>query len=51
MIANAIGKTAPPPRPWRPRARMNCHISWLRPANTDAARNRPTAQMKIGRRP
>ena len=49
--ASATGKTAPPPRPCRPRNRMNCHISWLRPHRSDATMNSDRAQMKIGRRP
>ena len=31
MTARAIGKRAPAPRPWMPRNRISCHISWLRP--------------------
>ena len=49
--ARAIGNTAPPPSPWRPRNRMNCHICWLRPHRAELMRNRLTAKMTIGRRP
>ena len=49
--ARAMGKTAPPPRPCRPRNRMNCHISWLNAHRAELIRNRLTAKMTIGRRP
>ena len=51
MTARLIGKSAPAPRPWMPRNRISCHISWDRPDSSEPNRNRLMPIISIGRRP
>ena len=51
MIASATGNSAPAPRPWMPRNRMNCHISCDSPHSAEPTRKIETPMRKMGRRP
>ena len=51
MTASATGKSAPAPRPWMPRNRMNCHISCDRLHSTEPIRKMLTPMVKMIRRP
>ena len=50
-IVNAIGWTAPAPRPWIVRKRMSCVIEPAKPHSIEPPTNSARPVMKIGLRP
>ena len=51
MTAKAIGKSAPAPSPWTPRAATSCHISCDSPASSEPTMKMPIPNRNTGRRP